>query len=573
MDLSPSAKASLNNALLVLQSPSATPSERVVALRFLQAFAKNGTTKISASSRHHINELVLQNVLQIVMSEDRVTDLRKRQLIRTECFLTLVGLLESDTLFGDVRDRLNEMQEVQMRLISGASDLPPPMVPSSSASVGSSSTTSSTSFAPIRTMPSRQASVRSMTQAQQAAHGGSRVPHNMQPHSQHHHQHLHHSHSERHLSGEVPHIELSTSSDGMDAKLILRESYSADGHERKAVLVALSSPDRPKPGQAPPGGWVRSTSASVSSPPPPGSSALMMLAASKSVDGSLQSLQEAPSSPFPFPPTYNQQLVSTKSYSASGMAEKSMSKSLSDLSLLKPAVMKPPRQHIQKKYLKSRPSMFLSDEYEPDGFVPGVDPTNWFEQDRKLGYQKSRMWFPAPGFGVGNKMVPGDRGQGKKAFGPDRVVEEFMQMKALLSYVGDLVVPHQRIPGSVAGPSAGDMKPLKQRMSGVVDHKRYSEAIQQAVQMWTPLMGAHLPPAWTPKQYEGSASKDASHNAYLESSSQASSSAAPPLPPRDAPQIPPKEFEQSVIFTKGVLRRLLKKEIQHQKQSSKTLRQ
>ena len=44
----------------------------------------------------------------MIISEDNTADLRRRQLIRTECFLILANLLGSNTLFGDAFKKIEE---------------------------------------------------------------------------------------------------------------------------------------------------------------------------------------------------------------------------------------------------------------------------------------------------------------------------------------------------------------------------------------------------------------------------------------------------------------------------------
>ena len=94
-----------SHAVLVLQTPSAPLDDQVAALRFLQMYLKQETT-LTDLKRRQINQLVLDNVMDLVMNEERSSDLRKRQLVRTECFLMLAKLLDSQTLFGNVKARV-----------------------------------------------------------------------------------------------------------------------------------------------------------------------------------------------------------------------------------------------------------------------------------------------------------------------------------------------------------------------------------------------------------------------------------------------------------------------------------
>ena len=125
------------HAVLVLQTPSAPLDDQVAALRFLQMYLKQDTT-LTDLKRRQINQLVLDNVMDLVMNEERSSDLRKRQLVRTECFLMLAKLLDSQTLFGNVKARVTaaEAEENEQELTD-----PPtkPMIEDSNAVVEVSS--------------------------------------------------------------------------------------------------------------------------------------------------------------------------------------------------------------------------------------------------------------------------------------------------------------------------------------------------------------------------------------------------------------------------------------------------
>ena len=96
------------------------------------------------------------------------------------------------------------------------------------------------------------------------------------------------------------------------------------------------------------------------------------------------------------------------------------------------------RLAIKKAMFRPRASVMYGSEYEMQNILPGErNSTNWIEQDKKLGYQKSRMWFPTPNLLTEAKMLPDHRNLTSNR--SDQVVEEFLKMKALLSYVGDIV--------------------------------------------------------------------------------------------------------------------------------------
>ena len=105
----------LDAAIVVLRTPSSQLGPRIEALRFLQSYCLDSSNKVHPRLRKNINELVLSNVLSIVMGEDRISDLRRRQLIKAECFIILGNLLGSNTLFGGVAEKIDEIELQNLR--------------------------------------------------------------------------------------------------------------------------------------------------------------------------------------------------------------------------------------------------------------------------------------------------------------------------------------------------------------------------------------------------------------------------------------------------------------------------
>ncbi len=148
--------------------------------------------------------------------------------------------------------------------------------------------------------------------------------------------------------------------------------------------------------------------------------------------------------------------------------------------------------------LKPRPSVLFNDKLSTDNYVPGADPKNFFEQDRKLGYQKPRMWFPTPQLEVSNSLI-----SGKTSGGSSQIVEEYLRMKALASYVGDLVIPNVAATASFSPYDTilAGRKPavaLKQKYShtpgkDLTDPIKYANALKEAMELWTPILGVHKP--------------------------------------------------------------------------------
>jgi hypothetical protein len=166
------------------------------------------------------------------------------------------------------------------------------------------------------------------------------------------------------------------------------------------------------------------------------------------------------------------------------------------------------------KSLKPRPSVIFEDKYEPNYFVPGANPYDFFEQDRKLGYQKSRMWFPAAKADVAASLIPFERSAIPKKTLTERITHEFLQMRALVSYVGDNVIPFNAKTnsspndGSSSVASVSSMKSNAsstsisatvqsvKRLSGFMEPVSYDFTVEEALKVWNPLYGIQIP-EWT----------------------------------------------------------------------------
>lgn len=176
----------------------------------------------------------------------------------------------------------------------------------------------------------------------------------------------------------------------------------------------------------------------------------------------------------------------SKSASIKSLATSQSMSSLQESSLIRQTLSeKKPKIELHSK-LKPRPSVLFDDKLGTDHFVPGTDPKNFLEQDRKLGYQKPRMWFPIPQLDVMASIS-----QTKKTE-ENPIVEEYLKMKSLATYVGDLIVPPNSSVTSTKT-KASSLSPMKDAQSAIVDAKRYSQALKEAMMMWTPILNAHRP--------------------------------------------------------------------------------
>ena len=102
---------SFASAVVILDTPSSSLDERLNALRFIQSFVESGQEIHNFTDKVKTNQIVLDNVMLILHREDLIPDLRKRQLVRAECFLMLARVLQSKTLFGGTTVEQGERSE------------------------------------------------------------------------------------------------------------------------------------------------------------------------------------------------------------------------------------------------------------------------------------------------------------------------------------------------------------------------------------------------------------------------------------------------------------------------------
>lgn len=359
----------------VLQSRTSTVGERIAALRSLKQHLEENRS-IDSYNQKRIKQLILDSVLQMILSEERVTNIVKRQLVRTELFLILAKLLDSNALFGSI------------------------MGPDSNSSVAS------------------------------------------------------HAESVHEYNSEI---------DSINSQFRPPPPHPMNPHNRPGLGRRI---------QQPPGGWVKHGGGSQVSQ-------LTQFSASQGLSPSSnhpQGHSHSPVSPLrhssstgrlhevgfvdPRMQSHNHNSHFSPDHLSLSTFSRGQSRGHSrcsrrvgpDLSLLKPLLQKHSRnsqqssfqsKSLSNKILKPRPSV-LHDRLVSDNFVPGADPTNYFEQDRKLGYQKPRMWFPGAisVTTAANDLLPNTRSATAKAPSTaELVVQEFLQMRSLASYVGDLVAP------------------------------------------------------------------------------------------------------------------------------------
>ena len=92
----------LPEAVVILETPSSPLDARLKALRFIQTYVEAERLS-SMVDRMKVNQLVLDSIMSLLNRDDLIPDLRKRQLIRTECFIMLAKMLESKSLFAGAK--------------------------------------------------------------------------------------------------------------------------------------------------------------------------------------------------------------------------------------------------------------------------------------------------------------------------------------------------------------------------------------------------------------------------------------------------------------------------------------
>lgn len=214
---------------------------------------------------------------------------------------------------------------------------------------------------------------------------------------------------------------------------------------------------------------------------------------------------------------------SLTSLSISTKNNSNLGKQSPPLKLLEPIILDKRKKRNSKsnKFLKPRASVFFQGKIESESFVPGVDPYNFIEQDKKLGYQKPRMWFPTAQVATDGHLIPENRTGNKSR--SDIIVEEFLKIKALASYLGDLITPSdlneikssnlidyfnkknnmsrlipQVLPSSasafVSTPnSLNSSSPSFKKAKKMMDIQGIAKATAEIMSIWSPLKGSMIP--------------------------------------------------------------------------------
>eukprot|EP01041_Mallomonas_annulata_P003129 gene3129-6155_t len=414
----------LASAIVTLQSQSSAIEDRINSLRFVKLFIDNPSNDFDRFAKSKLSQLILDSVLSIIMSEDRTVDIRKRQLIRTECFLLMANILESKNLYGNVAKKLHEINiENQEYLASEEYSRF-----SASQRIESDSITRDFPFENSRTV----------TQGRSITFNSTEIKMNdtdfkLTSKSS---THMYHSSSHAKLtyknSSEFNYTTYNQTSDNRPkTSFISQEFYDNDN-----TNIPIPIDDN---------------------------------------RGQKHSFQ-----------SQHKQNLSPPKRRKSSSNHQSRNNNVST-SIFKTVLEKsPPKALTRKKFLRPRTSVIYGDQIPPESsIVPGVSPSNWQQQDRLLGYSKSKTWYPTVPKIPPRSLLPQTRPGLMQTYESDDILEEYLQMRAMLSYLGDQVLPQRNISTATGFPRGSEEK--------YVDTSGYDAAVHEAVRYWTPLVGSHIP--------------------------------------------------------------------------------
>ena len=444
---------SFSVAVFLLESPSSSLEEKLNALRFLQHFVENESLD-TFTDKIRVNQLVLDNVMWILHREDLIPDLRRRQLIKAECFLMLARVLESKSLFGGTK--VEQCESVSEKEFSSSNN--------GMISHKHQSYLSSTVHDPTKD--------------------------------------LYHSLSLKKDPLKVGKYDVVKM---MSSRCIALED-EPDGTISKQKNSSLTEP---------------TTESNVDS-------------------------------------TETRSSVSAGSLGKSLIGEKSieMARKINKYSSMK---LHGRKKNIPRQSVLSGASI----EGEPVRFR-GVNSNNFLATDMHLGYQKSRLWVPFAGSGsivivlivlshsiidINHDMLPKPRPRGYKELQVERITEDYMKMRALMSYVGDNVAPF-----NFKGEKAMGSFVTRKTEKMLTNNNSYSDIIKEAVLLWSPLFGA-TPPHWATNK-----KKQDSSVAVLSKVTSLKNTVRSEQISRQQKEMAI-EGARSILITKGSLRRLLRNEL------------
>jgi len=386
-------KQHLYTQLSVLSMASCPVASRMSALRAIQAVLQEPgiSDSIDAGMRSKINECVMDNILKIILAEERTHDQRRRQLIRTECFLVLASILENTEHFASINDET--MAKVESHL------------------AGTIDVDDDDDGDPRLNAPT----LAPMAPSEAKAH------------------------------------ELVGMESGQAAKLLYSSMSMSNLSSSLAAMAVPSSP-------------------------------LSLKSSNSQTFSSLQAEKRLTSAE-EFGDDFDYEEEKKPIQFSPGLALKNVE-----------SVYAASRKKTNFRF-KPRPTIMFGSEFEQEHIYKKGEKNNWIDQDAKLGYQKPKMWYPLPMVPVTSALVPTERPDPREAvLTSDKIVQEYMQMRALSSYVGDLVEDpfDRRRRGQIRHRKLGVMDPLGSasiRKEGMLPRERFREVAAEVAKLWSPLLG------------------------------------------------------------------------------------
>jgi hypothetical protein len=196
------------------------------------------------------------------------------------------------------------------------------------------------------------------------------------------------------------------------------------------------------------------------------------------------------------------------------------------------------------------------------------------------------------GADINHDLLPQARPRGYKELQAERITEDFLKMRALMSYVGDTVMPFKFKGDKAIGSYVTRKSPM------LTSSHAYSDAIKEAVQLWSPLFGATLPLWAMNRKQVSTQARPSTRQLTSQIDSAVASLLPPPAPLRTGVRISQGlsskvktlqsvvkneqindrqkkmaiEGAQSILITKGSLKRLLRNELQLKEKSKQAYR-
>jgi hypothetical protein len=361
----------LSEAIYHLQTPSSSIATRINSLRFLQFYLEQEEIIISSvTDRIKINQLILDNILLIINCEDLISDLRRRQLVKTECFLLLAKVLNSKSLFAGVSVGIGIPQTTERGGGGG---------------VRMSVDDSSVQFQSSRSGPGTATGTGtgSRVEKRELVNTAKRGERNQQRIQTTGNRETEMERGREGAGGGEGEVEV-------EEDEILQQRYQKRISKKKILQEnsQLSRSTSQLPSSSSPEILSRTSGRSMSRP--------SLSSSSTSSSAAVVPVQIKPvsvsASVSQHPDLFTSQLKKIVASSTSGSVHHNDNGNITSLWKQKSSLYQP------------RQSVMIGSRLKGEHLVPGVDPQNHLQIDKQLGYQKSRLWVPFNGPGMDNQF-------------------------------------------------------------------------------------------------------------------------------------------------------------------------